>query len=111
FVAFGVGAAFLLSVTLLPALLSLLPIRVSATRDRRDAAMAALGEFVIRRRRVLGWGFCAIVLALVVSIPRNELNDVFLHYFDESVEFRRDADFTVENLTGLYTMERTRGAI
>ena len=105
FVAFGVGAAFVLSVTLLPALLSLLPIRVRATRDRRDAAMAALGEFVIRRRRALGWGFGAIVLALVVSIPRNELNDVFLHYFDESVEFRRDADFTVENLTGLYTME------
>ena len=105
FVAFGVGAAFVFSVTLLPALLSLLPIRVRATGDRRDAAMAALGEFVIRRRRMLGWGFCAIVLALVVSIPRNELNDVFLHYFDESVEFRRDADFTVENLTGLYTME------
>ena len=42
---------------------------------------------------------------LVASISRNELNDVFLHYFDESVEFRRDADFTVENLTGLYTME------
>ncbi len=105
FVAFGVGAAFVLSVTLLPALLSLLPIRVSAARDRRDAAMAALGEFVIRHRRALGWGFCAIVVALAVSIPRNELNDVFLHYFDESVEFRRDADFTVENLTGLYTME------
>ena len=105
FVAFGVGAAFVFSVTLLPALLSLVPIRVRATRDRRDAAMATLGEFVIRRRRALGWGFCAIVVALVVSIPRNELNDVFLHYFDESVEFRRDADFTVENLTGLYTME------
>ena len=105
FVAFGVGAAFVLSVTLLPALLSLLPIRVRATRDLRDATMAALGEFVIRRRRALGWGFGVIVLALFVSIPRNELNDVFLHYFDESVEFRRDADFTVENLTGLYTME------
>ena len=53
---------------------------------------------------------------LVASISRNELNDVFLHYFDESVEFRRDADFTVENLTGLYTMEYSlasgeRGAI
>ena len=105
FVAFGVGAAFALSVTLLPALLSLLPVRVSATADRRDAAMAALGEFVVRRRRALGWGFCAIVLALVVSIPRNELNDVFLHYFDESIEFRRDADFTVDNLTGLQTMD------
>ena len=105
FVAFGVGAAFFLSVTLLPALLSLLPIRVSATVDRRDAAMAALGEFVVRRRRVLGWGFGAVTVALVASIPRNELNDVFLHYFDETVEFRRDADFTVQNLTGLYAIE------
>ena len=105
FVAFGVGAAFLLSVTLLPALLSLVPIRVRATEDRRDAAMAALGEFVVRRRRVLGWGVGAVTVALVASVPRNELNDVFLHYFDESIEFRRDADFTVENLTGLYTME------
>ncbi|MCE2518220.1 MAG: MMPL family transporter [Alphaproteobacteria bacterium] len=105
FVAFGVGAAFVLSVTLLPALLSLLPVRARKAGDRRDAAMAALGEFVIRRRRVLGWGFGAIVLALVVSIPRNELNDVFLHFFDESIEFRRDADFTVENLTGIYTLE------
>ena len=105
FVAFGVGAAFFLSVTLLPALLSVLPVRVRETEDRRDAAMAALGEFVIRRRRVLGWGFGAVTVALVALVPRNELNDVFLHYFDESVEFRRDADFTVENLTGLYTME------
>ena len=105
FVAFGVGATFALSVTFLPALLSLLPIRVRAAGDRRDAAMAALGEFVIRRRRALGWGFGAIAVALLASIPRNELNDVFLHYFDESIEFRRDADFTVENLTGIYVME------
>ncbi len=105
FAAFGVGAAFVFSVTLLPALLSLLPIRMRAAGDRRDAAMAALGEFVIRRRRVLGWGVGALAVALVVSIPRNELNDVFLHYFDESIEFRRDADFTVENLTGIYTMD------
>ena len=105
FVALGVGAAFVLSVTFLPALLSLVPIRVRATGHRHDAAMAALGEFVVRRRRALLWGAGLIVAALVASIPRNELNDVFLHYFDESIEFRRDADFTVEHLTGLYAME------
>ena len=105
FVAFGVGAAFLLSVTLLPALLSLLPVRVRATGHRGDAAMAALGEFVVRRRRELLWGSGLIVVTLVASIPRNELNDVFLHYFDESIEFRRDADFTAENLTGMYAMD------
>ena len=51
FVAFGVGAAFVLSVTFLPALLSLLPIRAGATGLRHDAAMAALGDFVVRRRQ------------------------------------------------------------
>ena len=105
FVAFGVGAAFLLSVTFLPALLSLLPVRARATGHRDDPVMAQLAEFVVRRRTPLLWGSVLAVAALVASIPRNELNDVFVEYFDDSVEFRRDADFTVEHLTGLYTME------
>ena len=105
FVAFGVGAAFVLSVTFLPALLSLLPVRVRATGHRNDPVMAKLAEFVVRRRTPLLWGSALVVVALVASIPRNELNDVFVEYFDDSVEFRRDADFTVEHLTGLYTME------
>ena len=111
FVAFGVGASFVLSVTFLPALLSLLPIRVSTARLRPDAAMAALGEFVVRRHRALLWGSGLVVVVLVASIPRNELNDVFLHYFDESVEFRRDAEFTAENLTGMYTMEYSLASV
>ena len=105
FVAFGVGAAFVLSVTFLPAVLSLLPLRVRARGHRHDAGMVKLAEFVVRWRRGLLWGSALVVVVLVASISRNELNDVFLHYFDESVEFRRDADFTVANLTGLYTME------
>ena len=110
FVAFGVGAAFVLSVTFLPALLSLLPIRLRTTARRHDAAMAALAEFVVRRRReLLLWGGLAVV-ALVALIPRNELNDVFLHYFDDNIEFRRDADFTVEHLTGMYALEYALGS-
>ena len=110
FVAFGVGAAFVLSVTFLPALLSLLPIRVRATGYRLDGAMATLAEFVVRRRRLVGWGGGLVVVVLVGSVPRNELNDVFLHYFDESIEFRRDADFTTRNLTGMYALEYSLGS-
>ena len=110
FVAFGVGAAFVLSVTFLPALLSLLPIRVRATGHRLDGAMPMLAEFVVRRRRALLWGGGLVVVALVASIPRNELNDVFLHYFDESIEFRRDAEFTTRNLTGMYALEYSLGS-
>lgn len=116
FVAFGVGAAFVFSITFLPALLSLLPVRVRASLPRENSLIEMFGKFVVRRSRQLLWGSALIVVVLVASIPRNELNDVFLHYFDESVEFRKDSEFIVNNLTGLYAMEyslpsRSQGGI
>ncbi|MDE0459430.1 MAG: MMPL family transporter [Chromatiales bacterium] len=100
FVAFGVGASFLLSVTFLPALLSLLPVRAPAGGRDHDPMMAALADFVVRRRTVLLWGSAAVVLALLATVPRNELNDVLVHFFDESVELRRDTDFLDARLSG-----------
>ena len=38
------------------------------------------------------------------AVPRNELNDVFVKYFDRSLTFRTDTDFILEHLTGLYTV-------
>ena len=100
FVAFGVGASFALSVTFLPALLSLLPVRAPAGGRDHDPMMAALADFVVRRRTVLLWGSAAVVLALLAAVPRNELNDVLVHFFDESVELRRDTDFLDAHLSG-----------
>lgn len=105
FVAFGVGAAFALSVTFLPALLSLLPIRVRRSLPRENSVITMFGKFVVRRSRQLLWGSVLIAAVLVASISQNELNDIFLHYFDKSIEFRRDSEFIVNNLTGLYAME------
>ena len=105
FVAFGVGAAFVLSVTFLPALLSLLPLRAPPTGHRHDPGMTKLAELVIRHRKRLLWGSVAVVVVLVASIPRNELSEVLLHYFHDRVEFRRDADFITEHLTGLSAVE------
>ena len=34
-----------------------------------------------------------------------ELNDQFVEYFDESLEFRQSAEFALENLTGIYRAE------
>jgi uncharacterized protein len=42
---------------------------------------------------------------LLTGLPRNDLNDVFVHYFDETIDFRADSDFTTENLTGVYNIE------
>ena len=106
FVAFGIAASFILSVTFLPALLSLLPIR--APKDRRllrGPTMSLVAEVVLRYRRPLLWGWLAVVLAMALAIPRNELNDVLVHFFDESVEFRQDTDFMDERLSGNTLLE------
>ena len=116
FVAFGVAASFLLSVTFLPAVLSLLPIRAAKDRPRRGLTMNLLADSVLRYRRAIIWGWLVIVATMSLAIPRNELNDVLVHFFDESVEFRQDTDFMDEHLSGNTLLEyslqaRTEGGV
>jgi len=99
-VAIGVTIAFILSVSFLPAMMAVLPVR---TKPRNTLhPMERFGEFVVAKRRMLMWGMASIIVFLLILIPRNELNDVFANYFDESFDFRRATDFATENLTGLY---------
>lgn len=104
-VAMGVVASFFLVVTFLPAVMTLLPIRVRAAADGRIGAMDRLAEFVIRRRRGLLWGAGLLIIGLIALVPRNQLNDVFPHYFDPDIQFRQDADFADRHLGGLYRID------
>ncbi len=103
FVAFGVVASFLLSVTFLPAVLSLLPVR--AAKDRQFRGSTLLADTVLRYRKAIIWGWLVIVAAMALAIPRNELNDVLVHFFDKSVEFRQDTDFMDDRLSGNTVLE------
>lgn len=105
FVSIGVMVSFILSVSLLPALISLLPVRVKRKRHDENKYMAALAEFVITKRTFLFWGMAGFIVLLLAALPRNELNDIFVRYFDETVAFRTHSDFTTDNLTGLYNIE------
>ena len=105
FVAFGISASFLLSVTFLPALISLLPVRAAKDRRLRGPSMGRLADFALQHRKALFWGWSAVVVAMALAIPRNELNDVLVHFFDESIEFRQDTDFMDERLSGNTLME------
>ncbi len=107
FVAIGVFVSFFMSVTFLPALLSLLPVKPKKIKADQDSSMVKLGDFVVNNHKVLFWGMAVVIFTLVMALPRNQLNDVFLHYFDESVEFRTDSDFVTKNMTGLYNVEYT----
>jgi predicted RND superfamily exporter protein len=108
-VAMGVGIAFVLSVGLLPALMLILPVRVKVARTRHAMAMDRLADTVVKHRNFLFWGMGLIVVALVIFIPRNELNDEFVKYFDKSIDFRNDTEFATTNLTGIYTIDYSLG--
>ncbi len=104
-VAIGVMFAFVLSVTLLPALMMILPIRVKATKQKDGHAMMRLSGFVITNQKPLLWGMGLIGIAIISFVPQNRLDDQFVEYFDETVDFRQATEFSNDNLAGIYTLQ------
>ena len=105
FVAFGVIITFFYAMTLLPALLSVLPLRARAAGSRQPVFFDRLGDFVVSRRKSLLWSVGLLTVVLITGVPRNQLTDSWPDYFDERYEFRRDTDFVMDNLTGLLSLE------
>ncbi len=103
--AMGVVFAFIFSMTFLPALISVLPVKAREGKTRTHRIMDGIAEFVIRRRTPLLFGIGALILVFAALVPRNDLNDNFVQYFDESIEFRTDTDKVADNLTGLYFID------
>ena len=104
--AVGIAAAWLYSLTLLPATLSLLPYNVKPKEngDWSQRAMGRLAEFVIHRYKVLFVTMGLGTLALISFIPTLTFNDQWVQYFDERIEFRVDSDRSLEHF-GLYPIE------
>lgn len=105
-VSLGVVTTWFYALIFLPALLVVLPLKPGKLiEDEGGLGMQWLANFVIRFRTPLIWVLSAATIALGLQIPKIELNDQFVHWFGESIEFRRDADFMIENLTGIYTID------
>lgn len=104
--AVGIAAAWLFSITLLPALVSLLPFKAEKREGGASGAprMTAIADFVIANPRKLLLTLGTGTLALVAFIPTISFNDLWTKYFDERVEFRRDSD-AAEPYFGLYPIE------
>ena len=103
--AIGVAYAYILSVTFLPAMMMILPVKVTHEKAHGSNHMEWLAEFVIRRHNkiILFMGIAIVVLASF--IPRIELNDEFIKYFDKSIEFRVHTDIVTDKLTGIYEIQ------
>lgn len=110
--AMGVGSAFIFSILLLPALISILPVSAKPHKEftRERKFMERIAEFVIGHQKKVLIGSIVVVLGLSAFIFNNELNNEFIKFFDKSVPFRSDTDFINENLTGIYNIEYSLSA-
>jgi len=104
-VAMGVVIAFLLTITFLPAIMTLLPVRVKTKDDPDATLMKRLGLFVIRKRIALLIINGLLAVFFISFTPINELNDEFVKYFDNTTDFRQATDFLNNNMGGIYTVE------
>lgn len=104
-VAMGVMFAFVLSVTVLPAMMMLLPVRVKVQEESDNVMMARFSQGVVRRRQSLFWGMGLLAVVIMTFLPQNRLDDQFVEYFDETVDFRQATDFASRNLSGIYTLQ------
>jgi predicted RND superfamily exporter protein len=104
--AVGIAAAWLYSITLLPALLSILPFRTrqSASPEWSQRAMDKFADVVIGNYKRLLLGVGIATLALISFVPTLVFDDQWVQYFDERIEFRRDSDKALNHF-GLYPIE------
>ena len=105
--AIGIIAAWVYSLVLLPALLSLLPVKTQVHDQHQGVQkiLDRLAVFVIRKRNLVLLTAGGLSVLLVVLVPFLELNDEFVKYFDYRIQFRRDAEFSIKHLNGLYLVE------
>ncbi len=108
--AIGVVAAWALAMTFLPALMSMLPLRIKRRAGDKRLPMDRFGDFVVAKRMPLLWGTTAAALLVIVFIPSIELDDRFVEWFDESLPFRVDTDFATANLIGPYALDFSVGS-
>ena len=101
----GVIAALFYTLTMLPALISLLPLKKQNQKAIMDKSMSFLAEFVIRRKNSLLAFTAALIAILVFGISKISLEDDFLRYFGPEYELRQSIDYYEDNFAGLNALE------
>jgi len=110
-VTIGVFAGFFLAVYFLPAIIMILPIKAC----QRESGMSSvvferLGRYVVNNSNRVALLSVGATIFFVAFIGRNEINDMFLDFFDEEMPMIKDTRFTVDNLTGGYSIEYSLNA-
>jgi len=106
--AVGMVAAFVFSIITLPALMAILPVKVTQQTELKALKPTLLeryGNWIVAYNRRVALVSFAIVFVVSLFAVRNELNDEFVKYFGQEITFRTDTDHISEKLTGIYNTE------
>lgn len=102
-VGLGVIGVMAMTLTLLPALMMALPmrIRVQAGDDSRRFSLRGLADHILRHQSAYFFGALAAAASLLMFVPRNDLNDDTVEYFHQELPVRQAFDYVQQNLTGI----------
>ena len=104
-VVFGIGVAWFLVYALLPALVMVLPIKAGQPQQGAKKIMLAWANMVIAYpKQILVVMIVAAVTVITIGMPRNELNEMFTTYLDDSFEFRRANNHLNQELGGIHRL-------
>ncbi len=101
-VAVGSFVGCVLTITLIPSLLSYARLPVFQEQSWTKTWLRNLADWVVARNSVFLYGFIGLFIFLVPFISTISLNDNFVRYFDRSFEFRTASDYLEERLTGMH---------
>lgn len=97
--AVGVMGALWVTMTILPALMLLMPFKAAAP-GRFELPMAALADWVIRRHIAVFWLCLVFIVAIVSFVPRMDLNDDPAGYFSEAIPLTTAIQVVENKLSG-----------
>lgn len=111
-VSIGVFCGLIFSLFFLPALLSIFGFKALIKPKFNFTAkwFEALGEVIVKQPKKILIITSVLFIAISSFVLKNTVNDMFLDYFDQDMKIIKDTKFTVDNLTGIYTMEFSLGA-
>lgn len=102
--AVGVSMAFLLSVGFLPAVVSLVKIRSGQIKDSNSKLAARYSAWLERKSTPITLVMVFVTVLLGMQISNIRIDDQFVGYFDSTIRFRPDSEYTIANLTGVYQL-------
>ncbi|WMN60282.1 MMPL family transporter [Pseudoalteromonas xiamenensis] len=103
--ALGVMLACVLSLTLLPALVHVLPFKPSMKSNSTGSLrFSQFADWLIAKKVLLTATSVILVIAAAVAVGQNRINDEAVKYFAQGTEFRDATDFMEQHLSGMTTV-------